>query len=165
MITTTETPVISKRNDDGTWQDWDVTITSFEFAAEDGADADTLTEWLKEFVAEDGEGEWSASYNGIESAVVCTGPTVDDVKRIAEDAAGVDSVELLADDCGYLNLVGVTLADGSLMVIGPESEGGYTWSLYSAQDYNGQPLDERYLTTDGDSTIGTLADAIRKAQS
>jgi hypothetical protein len=97
-----------------------------------------------------------------------TGPTTDDVYQIAVDTVGSDRVELVADDCGYLTIVAVlpeggSVADGSaMMVIGPESEGGYTWTSYSAQDYDHQPMMERYLTTDGDNTVATLGDAIRK---
>jgi len=168
MMTTTTFPIISRRNEDGTWQEQDYTFRDWDFAVEDGADVESLTDWLRQIVADNGEGEWSASYNGVESEVVCTGPTTDDVYHIARDAVGDENVELVADDCGSLTLVAVlpeggSVVDGSaMMVIGPGPEGGYTWTLYAAQDYDHQPMMERYLTTDGDSTVATLADEIRK---
>lgn len=165
MITT---PDILRRGEDGTWTAWDTTIRpGFDFNAEDGADRDTLTEWLTEFVADNGEGEWAATYNGIKSKVVTTGPTTDDVYRIAIDAAGSGNVELVADDCGWLTLVAVlteggSVADGAaMMVIGAERDGGYTWTTYSAAEYDHQPMMEREITTDGDTTVGSLANAIR----
>ena len=57
---------------------------------------------------------------------------------------------------------GGSVVDGAaMMVIGPERDGGYTWTSYSAAEYGHQPMGERYLDTDGDSTVATLAEAIR----
>ena len=161
--TTTAVPTISRRLEDGTWRSWDVTITPWQFSAEDGAGAQTLTEWLRDFLDGEGEGVWAADYGDVESEVVCTGPTTEDVYKIAAyEAATPEAVELVADECGSLTLVSITAKDGTVMVVGPEREGGYVWSTYSAAEYDEQPLMERYLTTDGDSTIATLADAIRE---
>lgn len=85
--------------------------------------------------------------------------TTDDVYRIALDqlgTRGVADVNLVADDTGLLNFVGVEFADGSVMIIGPDGD-GYTFSVYSAADYDEQPLAERYITTDGSDTLGSLA--------
>lgn len=90
--------------------------------------------------------------------------TADEVYRIALDTVDDDRImdaELVPDDCGSLTLVNVTFSDGTSMVIGPEDEGGYTYSLYAANQYYAQPMMERYLSTDGDTTIDSLADTIR----
>lgn len=159
---TTTFPTISRRNEDGAWGGFEVAFRDWDFSPEDAADSETLTAWLRDLVADNGEGEWSAEYEGVESDVVTTGPTTDDIVTIAGDIVGPENVEYTADECGYLTLVSATFADGTVMVIGPERDGGYTWTTYSAQDYDHQPMAERILDTDGDTTIASLADAIRK---
>lgn len=164
-MTTTTTPTISRRLEDGTWRTWDFTIrTPWEFSAEDAADAETLTAWLREFLRDEGEGVWAADYGDIESEVVTIGPTTDDIYRIACDTVDGDRIidaELVPDDCGSLTLVAIKFSDGTDMIVGPEDDGGYTFSVYAKPDYDEQPMMERFLTTDGDTTVDTLADTIR----
>lgn len=91
--------------------------------------------------------------------------TADEVYRLALDLLDVDGVadvNLVADDCGVLTLVAVEFDDDACLIVGPEDEGGYTFTAYSGPDYDGQPLAERVCDTDGDTTLDSLADAIRR---
>lgn len=164
MTTTTTTfPTISLRNENGTWTEQGYVFTEWQFSPEDGEDTETLTDWLREMVADNGEGEWVARLGGIESEVITTGPTPDDVWQAAIEARDrrpleIASVEWMADDCGVRNLVAATFADGRVMVCGAEAEGGYSYTVYS-----GPVADDNAVTTDGDDTIATLAEAIMAA--
>ena len=162
--TTTAVPAIYRRSDDGTWVWHDCNIRyGWEFTADDAASTESLGEWLAEYLYGNGEGQWLAKYADVESSVITTGPNANDVMAIAMTCTNDDAIvdaNLIADDTGSLNLVAVEFSDGGAMIIGAEPEGGYTWTTYSAADCDEQPLAERILTTDGDVTLASLADAI-----
>lgn len=85
----------------------------------------------------------------------------EEIYRIACDVTlPGEEVDFASDDCGELTFVSVTFKDGTLMVIGAEPDGGYTWSSYTAEDYEQQPMMERFLTTDGDVNLESLPRAI-----
>lgn len=90
--------------------------------------------------------------------------TTDEVYRVCCDTVDGDRVldaTLVPDDCGALTWVLVTFADGYELVVGPEAEGGYTFSAYCGMEYDEQPYAERFVTTDGDSDLGSLVERIR----
>jgi len=46
----------------------------------------------------------------------------------------VKDVNRFPDECGEPTLVRYDLHDGSYVIVGEEPDGGYTWSLYDAED-------------------------------